>query len=176
MFIVALYLPWCKYLDAQQVTLHLYADNLKSVSNDPDVLLGAARFTTDYVRLVRQELVPGKCAAMSASGVARRYMRDWILSHEGEKWTVKGFDRDGIAQCMLANPMSGLTVVLFWTRAVVPHLLGLLCCSCVRPACGSVVDSCFFVLFLDPCRQFKELNYGCYSCNSSVGCGSCGSG
>ena len=40
---------------------HLYADNLKCVSRDPEVLLGAARFTTGYVRLVGQELAPSKC-------------------------------------------------------------------------------------------------------------------
>ena len=37
MFIVALYLPWCRYLGAQ-----LYADNLKCVSRDPGAFLRAA--------------------------------------------------------------------------------------------------------------------------------------
>ena len=51
MFIVALYLPWCRYLSAQVgVEPQLYADNLKCVSRDPDLLLSAARFTTGYVR------------------------------------------------------------------------------------------------------------------------------
>ena len=46
MFIVALYLPWCRYLGAQVgVQPQLYADNLKCVSRDPEVLLGAARCT-----------------------------------------------------------------------------------------------------------------------------------
>ena len=36
MFLVALYLPWCKYLAAQEeVEPQLYADNLKCVSRDP---------------------------------------------------------------------------------------------------------------------------------------------
>ena len=53
MFFVALYLPWCKYLAAQEgVEPQLYADNLKCVSRDPDLLLRAARFTTGYVWLV----------------------------------------------------------------------------------------------------------------------------
>ena len=57
MFIVALYLPWCKYLAAQEgVEPQLYADNLKCVSRDPGVLLRAARLTSGYVRLVGQEL------------------------------------------------------------------------------------------------------------------------
>ena len=56
MFIVASYLPWCRYLaDQEGVEPQLYADNLKCVSRDPDLLLDAARFTTGYVRLVGQE-------------------------------------------------------------------------------------------------------------------------
>ena len=69
--------------------LQLYADNLKCVSNDPAVLLRAARFTTGYVSLVGQELAPSKCLLMSTSKVARKDVRDWILSHEGDKWTLK---------------------------------------------------------------------------------------
>ena len=50
MFIVALYLPWCRYLSAQVgVQPQLYADNLKCVSRDPDSLFAAARFTTGYI-------------------------------------------------------------------------------------------------------------------------------
>ena len=53
MFIVALYLAWCRYLSAQVgVRPQLYADNLKCLSGSPDLLLHAARFTTGYVRLV----------------------------------------------------------------------------------------------------------------------------
>ena len=67
MFIVALYLPWCRYLAAHEggegggVQPQLYAVNLKCVSRDPDLLLNAARFTTGYVRLVGQEPAPSKC-------------------------------------------------------------------------------------------------------------------
>ena len=43
MFIVALCLPWCRYLAAQEgVQPQPYADNLKCVSRDPDLLLRAA--------------------------------------------------------------------------------------------------------------------------------------
>ena len=56
MFIVALYLPWCRYFaDQEGVEPQLHADNLKCVSGDPGLLLRAARFTTGYVRLVGQE-------------------------------------------------------------------------------------------------------------------------
>ena len=61
MFIVALYLPWCRYLASQVgVQPQLYADNLKCVSRNPDLLPSAARFTTQYVRLVGQEPAPSK--------------------------------------------------------------------------------------------------------------------
>ena len=59
MFIVALYLPWCRSLAAQVgVQPHLYSDNLKCLSGDPGLLWRADRFTTGYVRLVVQEPAP----------------------------------------------------------------------------------------------------------------------
>ena len=95
MFIVALYLPWCRYLSAQMgVEPQLYADNLKCVSRDPALLLSAARFTTGYVRLVGQELAPSKCVLLSTSRDVRKDMRDWVLSQEGDKWPVKFDVRD----------------------------------------------------------------------------------
>ena len=57
MFIVALYLPWCRYLAAQEgVQPQLYADNLKCVSRDPGLLLSAARW---HLVLVSFGLVMG---------------------------------------------------------------------------------------------------------------------
>ena len=80
MFIVALYLPWCRYLGAQyEVQPQLYADTLKCVSRDPAALLRAARFTVGYVRMVGQEPAPSKCVLMSTSRVVRSDMRDWVL-------------------------------------------------------------------------------------------------
>ena len=95
MFIVALYLPWCRYLSAQVgVQPQLYADNLKCVSRDPDLLLSAARFTTKFVRLVGQEPAPSKCVLLSASGEVRKDMKGWVLSQEGDQWSVKFDVRD----------------------------------------------------------------------------------
>ena len=95
MFIVALYLPWCRYLGAQVgVQPQLYADNLKCVSRDPEVLLGAARFTTGYVRLVGQEPAPSMCVLMSTSRAVRSDMRGWVVSDEGHRWSVKLDVRD----------------------------------------------------------------------------------
>ena len=85
MFIVALYLPWCRYLSAQVgVEPQLNADNLKCTSRDPELLLHAARFTTGYVRLVGQEPAPSKCVLLSTSRAVRGDMRDWVLSQEGD--------------------------------------------------------------------------------------------
>ena len=95
MFIVAMYLPWCRYLDAQEgVEPQLYADNLKCVSRGPLRLLRAAEFTTGHVRLVGQETAPSKCVLLSTSRAVRKDMRDLVLSQEGDKWTVKFDVRD----------------------------------------------------------------------------------
>ena len=76
MFVVALYLLWCRYLASQKGSdPQLYADTLKCVSRDPGVLLRAARFTTDYVRLVGQEPAPSMCVLMSTSRTVRNDMR-----------------------------------------------------------------------------------------------------
>ena len=95
MFIVALYLPWCRYLAAQEgVQPQLYADNLKCLSGDPGVLWRAARFTTGYVRLVGQEPAPSKCVLLSTSREVRWDMKDWVLSDSGDQWSVKFDVRD----------------------------------------------------------------------------------
>ena len=95
MFIVALYLPWCRYLSAQiGVQPQLYADNLKCLSRSPDLLLHAARFTTQYVRLVGQEIAPSKCVFLSTSREVRKDMREWVLSREVDQWSVKFDVRD----------------------------------------------------------------------------------
>ena len=72
----------------------LYADNLKCLFRDPDLLLAAARFTTGYVRLVGQEPVRSKCVLLSTSREVRKDMRDWVLSCEGDQWSVKFDVRD----------------------------------------------------------------------------------
>ena len=84
---VALYLPWCRYLSAQVgVYPQFYADNLKCVSRDPDLLLAAARFTTGYVGL--------ECVLLSSSREVRHNMRGWLLSQEGDQWSVRFDVRD----------------------------------------------------------------------------------
>ena len=91
----SLVLDWCRYLSAQAgVQPQLYADNLKCVSRDPDLLLAAARFTTGYVRLVGQEPAPGKCVLLSTSREVRYGMKSWVLSQEGDQWSVRFDVRD----------------------------------------------------------------------------------
>ena len=56
--------------------------------------LHAARFATKYVRLVGQEPAPSKCVLLSTSREVRKDMRDWVLSQEGDQWSVKLDVRD----------------------------------------------------------------------------------
>ena len=95
MFIVALYLPWCRYLqELPEVTPQLYADNLKCVSSNPGQLLRAAGFTTAYVRLVGQEPASSKCVFLSTSAAVRKDMKNWLISDDGDRWSVKLDVRD----------------------------------------------------------------------------------
>ena len=64
------------------------------MSVDLDLLLNAARFTTGYVRLVGQEPAPSKCVLSSTSRAVRKDMKDWVLSQEGDKWSVEYDVRD----------------------------------------------------------------------------------
>ena len=94
-FIVALYLPWCRHLETfRGVKPQLYADNLKCVSGEPDDLLEAAKFTNTYIRLVGQAPAPSKCILLSTSAEVRRLMKDWVLSDAGDRWSVKLDARD----------------------------------------------------------------------------------
>ena len=54
----------------------------------------AARFTTGYVQLVGQEPAPSKCVLLSTSRTVRKDMKDWVLSQDGDKWSVKFDVRD----------------------------------------------------------------------------------
>ena len=51
-------------------------------------------FTAGYVRLVGQEPAPSKCVFLSTSRIVRREMRDWVVTDEGDRWTVKLDVRD----------------------------------------------------------------------------------
>ena len=54
-FIEALFVPWCRHLDAlPDVKPQLYADNLMCSAERPCALFESARFTAQYVRSVGQ--------------------------------------------------------------------------------------------------------------------------
>ena len=63
------------------------------VSRDPDLLL-KARFTTGSVRLVGQQPAPRKCVSLSTSRKVRKDVEKWVLSPEGDRWSVKFDVRD----------------------------------------------------------------------------------
>ena len=94
-FIIALYTPWCRYLEScASISPQLYADNLKCTSYDVDAVLQAAQYTVSYVRAVGQEASPSKCVLLSTSKAARRRMTVWRNRNEGCFWAVKLDVRD----------------------------------------------------------------------------------
>ena len=94
-FIVALYTPWCRYLECQSdISPQLYADNLKCSSFCVDSVLAAAQYTVSYVHAVGQEASPSKCVLLSTSKAARRRMTAWRNRNEGCFWAVKLDVRD----------------------------------------------------------------------------------
>ena len=94
-FIVALYVPWCRHLESLvDISPQLYADNLKCNSYDVDSVLAAAQYTVSYVHAVGQEASPSKCVLLSTSKAARRRMTAWRNMHIGCFWPVKLDVRD----------------------------------------------------------------------------------
>ena len=83
-FIVALYVPWCRHLDAlPDVKPQLYADNLQCSAERPCALFESARFTAQYVRSVGQDV-----------SSVRKAMKLWDISGEGGFWKVQLDVRD----------------------------------------------------------------------------------
>ena len=94
-FIVALYVPWCRLLDSvPEVKPQLYADNLKCSTARPRALFDAARFASGYVRSVGQDVSPGKCVLLSTSKSVRKAMKLWdVWMRLGSllRWILKMF-------------------------------------------------------------------------------------
>ena len=94
-FIVALYVPWCRHLESlPDIKPQLYADNLKCCTTQPRALFESAYFTARYVRLVGQDVSPGKCVLLSTSKAVRRAMKHWDISGDGGFWKVQLDVRD----------------------------------------------------------------------------------
>ena len=56
--------------------------------------IDAARFTSQYVRSVGQDVSTGKCVPLSTSKTVRRVMRRWDVSGDGKAWKVEIDVRD----------------------------------------------------------------------------------
>ena len=67
----------------------LYADNLKCCAVCPNALIGAARFTTQYVRSAGRDVSPEKCVLLSTSKAVRKGMKLWDVSGDGGFWKVQ---------------------------------------------------------------------------------------
>ena len=75
-FIVALYVPWCRHIESlPYVKPQLYADNLKCSAARPRALFESAHFTAKYVRLVGQDVSPGTCVLLSTSKSVRKAIK-----------------------------------------------------------------------------------------------------
>ena len=89
-FIVALDVPWCQYLESlTDVKPQLYADNLKC-----SALFDTAEFTARYVRAVGQDVSPGKCVLLSTSKSVRKAMKLRDISGNGSFCKVQLDVRD----------------------------------------------------------------------------------
>ena len=94
-FIVALYVPWCRHLESlPDVKPQLYADNLKCSAERPGALCDCARFTAKHVRSVGQDVSPGKCVLLSTSESVRKTMGLRDISGDGGFWKVQLDVRD----------------------------------------------------------------------------------
>ena len=94
-FIVALYVTWCRHLDSlPDVKPQLHADNLKCSTERPRALFGSAWFTAQYVRSVGQDASPGKGVLLSTSKSVRKAMKLWDISGDGGFWKVQLDVRD----------------------------------------------------------------------------------
>ena len=94
-FIVALYVPWCRHLDSlPDVKPQLYADNLKCSAARPRAFFESVIFTAHYVQSVRQDVSLGKCVLLSTSKTVRRAMKLWDISGDGGFWKVQLDVRD----------------------------------------------------------------------------------
>ena len=131
----------------------LYLDNLKCLSRSPELLLHAVRCATKYVRLVGQEPAPGKCVLLSTSREVRKDMKGWVLSHEGDPWSVKFDVRDlgGHLDTTFRGWSSTLAARFVWSFLVLFSFLFFLLIFMV----GCVLSA--LCIYLLPCMELKLL-------------------
>ena len=94
-FIVALYVPWCRHLEAlPEVKPQLYADNRKcSAERRRPCLNLLGSLPSMYGRSVR-DVSPGKCVLLTTSRSVRRAMKLWGVAGDGVFWKVELGVRD----------------------------------------------------------------------------------
>ena len=94
-FIVALYVPWCRHLEAlPDVNPQLYADNLECSAERPGALFDSARFTARSVRAVGQDVSLGECVLLSTAKSVWNAMKLGDNSGDGGFWKVQLDVRD----------------------------------------------------------------------------------
>ena len=83
-FIVVLYVSWCRRLESMpSIRPQVHAHNLKCSSVCPRASFSAASFTVQYVRSVGHDVSPGKCVVLSTSKAVRKSMKLWDVSGDG---------------------------------------------------------------------------------------------
>ena len=101
------------------------------------VLLGLPRAMS-----VGRELAPSRCVLLSTSGTVREDMKDWVLSQEGDRWSVKFDVRDlgGHLDATFRRWSATLTGRLVW------FLLGWFLCSVIWLVLFSISRLLFLML------------------------------
>ena len=95
-FIVALYVPWCRHLESlPDVKPQLYADNLKcSALLVHGLYLSLLLLLLSMSGWLVKMFHPGKCVLLSTSKAVRRAMKLWDISGDGGFWKVQLDVRD----------------------------------------------------------------------------------
>ena len=134
-FSLALYLPWCRALESiPGVWPQLYADSPRCVSGSLAALLGVARFTSMYIRLVGQEAAPKKCVFLGTSKKVRNDMKCWTVSDAGDKCSSR-LDVWDLGGHLDSTLRARATTLGYRISAAVPRV-HICCCSLPLDFCG----------------------------------------
>ena len=97
MFRVALYLPWCRYLEARRgvspISMLIISKVCVCVCVEILVCFCALRGSLLGGWSAKKQ-APTKCVLLSTSKAVRGDMRNWVSSEKGDNWTVKMNVRD----------------------------------------------------------------------------------
>ena len=94
-FIVALYVPWCRHLEfLPHIKPQLYADNLKCSTTQLGLCLSLLTLLLGMFGLLDRMFLLAKCVLLSTSKAVRRAMKLWDISGDGGFWKVQLDIRD----------------------------------------------------------------------------------